>query len=55
MFFEKGQFRLCFHPNLTENYVKSNIVSNRVCPHKNVSSQQNRQEKTWPAWHLDRF
>ena len=31
--FEKIIFRLCFHPILTENYVKFNIVWNRLCPH----------------------
>jgi hypothetical protein len=31
--FEKNKFRLCFHPILSENYVKFNIVWNRLCPH----------------------
>ena len=33
VFLEKNIFRLCFHPILTENYVKFNIVWNRLCPH----------------------
>ena len=33
VFGEKNIFRLCFHPILTENYVKFNIVWNRLCPH----------------------
>ena len=33
VFLEKVIFRLCFHAILTENYVKFNIVWNRLCPH----------------------
>ena len=33
MFLEKVIFRLCFHAILTENYVKFNIVWNRLCSH----------------------
>ena len=32
-FWKKVIFRLCFHAILTENYVKFNIVWNRLCPH----------------------
>ena len=33
VFLEKVIFRLCFHAILAENYVKFNIVWNRLCPH----------------------
>ena len=33
VFEKKTYFRLCFHPILSENYVKFNIVWNRLCPH----------------------
>ena len=33
VFLEKVIFRLCFHAISTENYVKFNIVWNRLCPH----------------------
>ena len=33
VFLEKSYFACVFHPILTENYVKFNIVWNRLCPH----------------------